>query len=237
MYQNENPETIQSMFNNIAEKYDTTNAILSFNLHKCWNHTLVSHVVQKKADHIYLDLCSGTGDIAFDYLNTVEVPCKAYMVDFSTEMLAIAKNKSLNRSLHQHQVTYLEADVLHLPLPNEIADCATMAYGIRNVKDPVQCLKEAYRVLKPGGCFGILELTRPQNPLLHLGHHIYLKGFLPILGKFLTNNQDAYRYLQMSIDRFIAPAELEKLMVSEGFIHTKRVSLTGGIATILIGYR
>lgn len=237
MYQKNSPPTIQSMFNSIAKQYDRTNAILSFSLHKIWNRSLVRHLIKRNpSSHVLLDLCSGTGDIAFNFLQQTRTPCHAYLIDFSSEMLAFAKQKEARLSQRiPHQFSYIEADVQHLPLPDHFADCAAMAYGIRNVQDPSLCIRDVFRVLKPGGSFGILELTRPRSPLLRRGHQIYLHKFLPFLGKWLTNNQQAYQYLCQSIETFTQPSEIEKLFKFHGFIHTQCHSLAGGIATLILG--
>lgn len=153
-------------------------------------------------------------------------------------MLKLAKQKADQINLSDiHSLSYIEADVQRLPLPDHIADCATMAYGIRNVPDPNLCIKEAYRTLKSGGCFGILELTRPNFRILRLGHQIYLRTFIPLLGKLITDNKQAYQYLCQSIQSFIPAEDLEKLLISNGFTDTQRHSLAGGIATVIIGYK
>lgn len=237
LYHKHDPNTIQMMFNSIARRYDLVNAVLSFQLHKRWNRTLVKKILVSSFPHTFLDLCCGTGDIAFHYLQKATPNCQAYLVDFCSEMLACAKEKSIKLSLTQHQLHYLESDVQYLPLADASIDCATMAYGIRNVKDPAACIQEAYRVLKPNGRFGILELTRPEHSLLRFGHTLYLKTALPIFGRWLTANREAYQYLCNSIHTFIAPNELEELFLKTGFTHTSRLSLSGGIATILIGYK
>lgn len=240
MYRKEEPSTIQTMFNSIAKRYDLANAVLSLQLHKRWNDLLIYHMIAPQhfqTEQTLIDLCCGTGDIAFHYLKTMPSPCQAYLVDFCSEMLACAKEKSSKFSLAHHQVHYVESDVQALPFPNELADCTTLAYGIRNVKDPVRCIQEIYRVLKPGGRLGILELTRPSNRLLHAGHQLYLKTILPMLGKWLTNNKEAYQYLKESIHTFISPRELESILIEQGFTHLYRQSLAGGIATIIVGYK
>lgn len=239
MYRKDSPATIQSMFNSIAKRYDLTNAVLSFSLHKYWNRALVRHVRhQTSSPHVLLDLCSGTGDIAFDYLQTIDSPCQAYLIDFSSEMLEHAKRKANLQNLQStHQLSYIEADVQYLPFPDQIANCATLAYGIRNVQNPTLCIREIFRVLKPGSCLGILELTRPRSRFLRWGHQVYLKTVMPFLGKWLTDNQQAYQYLCQSIQTFTAPEDLQKLLVANGFDKTKIYPLTGGIATIILGYK
>lgn len=237
MYRKDAPATIQAMFNSIAKRYDFANAVLSFSLHRYWNRILVQSVQQTSASPVLLDLCAGTGDIAFAYLKHTSSPCKAYLIDFSSEMLEHAKQKAnLFNFPSSQSISFLEADVQQIPLPDQIANCATMAYGIRNVQDPALCFKEVCRLLKPGSCFGILELTRPHMRLLRLGHQFYLRRLLPFLGKRLTDNEQAYQYLCRSIQSFVAPEDLQKLLVKTGFQQTKIQPLAGGIATIILGY-
>lgn len=235
-YRKDQPETIQSMFNNIAKTYDRTNAILSFQMHKCWNARLVREVIKHKKPYTLLDLCCGTGDIGFTFLNKSSGRKSAVMLDFCVEMLDCAREKANKFGLNQrHHISYLKADAHHIPLGDHSMDCATMAYGIRNVKDPKVCIAEVFRVLKPHGTFGILELTQPNNVFLKFGHKIYLNNFLPIIGKFVTKDQKAYEYLCNSIQSFVKPEELEQLFKEVGFVQTARIPLSGGIATIIIG--
>lgn len=237
-YNKNQPSSIKAMFNSIANRYDFTNAVLSFYLHKLWNRQLTKRAGHPfRARHTLLDLCSGTGDIAFHYLKKRAHPCRAYLIDFSGEMLGEAKKKAEKLPLDRHDIIYIEADVQKLPLPDDYAECATMAYGIRNVKNPAQCFQELFRVLKPGGRFGILELTRPENRLLNAGHQLYLRTFLPLFGRWLTKNEGAYQYLRQSIHTFIAPKELEKLLKATGFSRTEVIKLSGGIATIIMAYK
>lgn len=237
IYNKNRPQTIQAMFDSIAKRYDRTNAVLSFYLHKRWNLELIKRVQGQQTSHTLLDLCAGTGDIAFTYLRHTSTPCQAYLVDFSAEMLAHAKLKEKGLEKHSHHIKYIQADVQRLPFENHLIDCATMAYGIRNVHHPRQCLQEVFRVLKPGGCLGILELTRPQNRFLNIGHKLYLKTILPLLGKWLTANEEAYQYLRQSIDAFIPPDAIEEILAEAGFTKIDRYPLTGGIATLMIAYK
>lgn len=238
MYAKEAPTSIQAMFNRIAERYDLTNAVLSFSMHHYWNHSLVKHVCHQRPPAVLLDLCSGTGDIALQYLRNASIPCHAHCIDFSSEMLELARKKGRKYIGHSlHQLTFIESDVQNLPLPNAFADCATMAYGMRNVQNPKKSVEETFRVLKPGGCFGILELTRPKNKFLSLGHKLYLRTFIPLLGKWLTSSPQAYQYLCQSIQSFLAPEEVQEILRNCGFIKTQCVPLSGGIATLILGFK
>lgn len=235
VYDKKKPQTIQTMFNSIANRYDFTNAILSLQLHKYWNRKLVKTLQDYSQGKCLVDLCCGTGDICFEFLKRSKSLQEVHLIDFSSEMLALAKIKAHTSLKNKPQLSFIEADAQHIPLPNEMADFVSMAYGIRNIHSPIKSIKETYRILKPGGSFGILELTQPSQPLLKKGHTFYLKRILPFLGKWITSNQEAYQYLCNSIHTFISPVNLEKLMIEAGFQETKKIALSGGIATIVIG--
>lgn len=235
MYNKNQPETIQAMFGSIAKSYDRTNAVLSFQMHKRWNKQLVRAVIGENAPTTLLDLCCGTGEISFNFLREASNKCHVHLLDFCNEMLQCAQEKA--RIFHldqQHHLNYIQADAQSIPLPDHSVDCVTVAYGIRNVADPAKCAREVLRVLRPGGTFGILELTQPKNPILRLGHKAYLHSLLPVLGWCFSANQEAYHYLCNSINSFIKPAELERVLIEVGFQQTSLISLSGGIATILI---
>jgi demethylmenaquinone methyltransferase/2-methoxy-6-polyprenyl-1,4-benzoquinol methylase len=233
-YNKEKPETIQKLFGSIASSYDTTNSILSFSLHRFWNQELVRVVTQDAEPKVYLDLCSGTGEIAIAYLKKQRKRKKVIFLDFCKEMLDFAKQKTEVLS-DQHDLSFIEADAQQIPLPKESVSCVSMAYGIRNVKDVTTCIQDVWRVLEPGGTFGILELTRPKNRFLSFGHKLYLNIFLPLAGRFFAKNKEAYSYLCQSIGSFTEPKELEKILETTGFETVYSKPLLGGIATILFG--
>lgn len=235
-YNKQAPETIQNMFGHIAKSYDLTNALLSFQLHRLWNRKLIKAAVPtSKGSYISADLCCGTGAIALPWLFKNSYSQHVYLIDFCQEMLQQAKEKALFLKLEPHHtLNYIQANVLDIPLSNDSLDFATMAYGIRNVSSPEKCFQEVYRSLKPGGTFGILELTQPKNPLLKIGHRLYLKTIVPLLGKLIAKNGNAYEYLSQSIQTFIQPEELAKTLANTGFEKVRIQPLTGGIATLFL---
>ena len=230
-YSKETPETIQQLFNSIAREYDRGNALLSFSLHNRWNRSLVQHSIEGKPPRVVLDLCSGTGEIAKHFLSMVHTPLEIFLLDFSKEMLEQAKAKLTPTS--QQKLHFLQADAHHIPLPNHTIDIATIAYGIRNVQNPKQCIEEIKRVLKPKGTLAILELTQPTHPIARLGHTLYLKT-IPTMGKWVTSNKPAYNYLCSSIQSFISPPKLCEILRQTGFEKTQMIPIYGGIATILL---
>lgn len=225
------------MFNSIAQQYDRTNAILSFRMHKWWNRTLINQAIVPARPAVLLDLCCGTGAIAFEYLKQTQDPVKTYMLDFSEGMLACAQRQAQQYNIEHHDIHYLQADAQVIPLLGNSVNCATIAYGIRNIKEPSRCIKDVYRVLKPGGTFGVLELTQPKAPLLKFMHSFYLKNCLPLIGKLVTSNKEAYNYLCNSIHGFTPPEQLKRMMKEGGFQNIQQHSLLGGVATVLVGIK
>lgn len=234
MYSKQKPESIKRLFSSIASSYDLTNSVMSFSLHRFWNQELVRVVTQDLDPKVYLDLCSGTGEIALAYLKSQKKRKKVIFLDFCTEMLDFAKQKSRVLAT-QHELTFIEADAQQIPLQSGSVSCVSMAYGIRNVKDVKTCVRDVWRVLEPGGTFGILELTRPKNKFLYCAHKLYLKLFLPTAGRLFAKNKEAYHYLCQSIGSFTEPKELEAILEEAGFETVYSKPLLGGIATILYG--
>lgn len=246
-YDKQQPETIQTMFGSIAKSYDRTNAILSFQLHRLWNRKLIQTTVQRdkrRADadfarpSVLADLCCGTGAISLPWLKSCTVPQQVLLVDFCREMLECAQEKVKDLRLDPiHTLNFINADVQAMPLQTDSVDYATMAYGIRNVKSPLECFREVYRILKNNGSFGILELTEPDNFFLRQGHRLYLKTALPLLGKLFTKNREAYAYLSQSIQAFVKPQELKLLLEEAGFTSIQVRPLSFGVATLLVAHK
>jgi demethylmenaquinone methyltransferase/2-methoxy-6-polyprenyl-1,4-benzoquinol methylase len=233
-YTKTEPETIQKLFASIAQRYDLLNAVLSFRLHKRWNRLFVDELMKEKPCLELLDLCGGTGDIAFLGFERKKELQAAVIFDFCEEMLTCAQYKwAKNPLVHNKKVQFIQGDAHQLPFPTQSFDRVSIAYGIRNVKNPKLVAEETFRVLKSGGKFGILELTRPTNFLMRVGHKVYLKAILPLFGRLLAKNQSAYEYLSSSIGEFIPPNQLVVILTSAGFTKITVKSLSGGISSIL----
>lgn len=243
-YNKEDAESIQNMFASIAPRYDRGNAILSFCLFHFWNRALIeATLLQSPTPTRILDLCSGTGEITLRYLKMAHKrglsleEQQITLVDFSSNMLEEAEKRIANASTYGATLQFHCADAQKLPFPNHHFDAVVIAYGIRNIAVPSHCLDEVYRVLRPGGRLGIVELTRPRYRILRFGHFLYMHTLVPLIGRIVSNNQEAYHYLRESIETFITPEELLHSMRMAGFSMPLCRSLMGGIATLFLGQK
>jgi demethylmenaquinone methyltransferase/2-methoxy-6-polyprenyl-1,4-benzoquinol methylase len=207
------------------------NQVLSFGMHNLWKRRLVDAIAGETTPPVLLDLCAGTGDISLDMAHRYPELKEAILLDFCPEMLAHARVKAKKLS-EGPRLRYITADAQEIPLPRDSVDAITIAYGVRNIADRSACFRDALRVLRPGGTLGILELTKPKQRLLRGGHSIYLRRILPIMGKLVAKNRDAYEYLCQSVHNFVDPAEVESELAKVGFLPATSSRLCGGIATV-----
>lgn len=233
IYKKSSPESIRSLFSTIATYYDYVNFILSFGLHKIWNKKLIKLVekqLPKDCNIKLLDLCAGTGEVAFSFLKKNK-NSTALLLDFCPEMLKVAEKRGASL---KKRFFLLEGDAQSLPINSESTDVVTVAYGIRNISDPIKCFEEVFRVLKHSGYFAVLELTRPPNPVLSFLHKVYLRFFIPILTSIITNNHKAYNYLSSSIQEFVSTDNVVQKLYKSGFSEIKITALNGSLATIIL---
>ncbi len=226
LYTKDKPQTIASLFDHIAPHYDKGNAWLSCNLFRLWNRALVQKLSRKNPT-TFVDLCGGTGAITEALMKKTPLK-KALIVDFSKGMLDVAEKR-----LKGFPIQCITADIENLPLEENICDCAAVAYGIRNVNDRVAALKEAKRILIPGGTFAILELSTPKNFILKHMHALYLNKLVPWIGKRVAKDKKAYEYLSQSIQGFICAKQLEKEVLDAGFICVETKPLLFGSAVLI----
>lgn len=222
---------VREMFTSIAPRYDLLNHLLSVNVDKLWwRRTARAFTsILTRPDARVLDLCCGTGDMAFA-LRRKSNDSRIIGADFAHAMLTRARNKS---NL-QGRVTWIEADALQLPFPEESFDLVTSAFGFRNLADYDAGLREIRRVLKPGGECGILEFSDPPGMRGKL-YHLYFKSVLPRIGKLISRNSGAYSYLPASVTRFPQPPEMLDRMKEAGFSSISWTPYTFGIAGLYRG--
>jgi demethylmenaquinone methyltransferase / 2-methoxy-6-polyprenyl-1,4-benzoquinol methylase len=227
MYSQTQPESIQKLFSSIAPSYERMNTLMSLGMHTLWNRALVKQIKQAPT---LLDLCAGTGVISRGYLRKNRTG-HATLLDFCGEMLQEAPKKM---PLWKSRMQTVVADAHTLPFGDGLFDAISVAYGIRNLKNPPQCFQEVSRVLKKGGTFAILELTRPTLFPFNVLHKIYTFTLLPLLGRLFAKNKEAYRYLAKSVEQFDPPQKWIDALEKEGFKLKKKKALMGGIATLIV---
>jgi len=233
----ENPATfsdqIRTMFNDIAPTYDLLNHLMSFGLDVRWRARAI-RLLEEKRGGAFLDVATGTGDLAIDALRLR--PQTIVATDFATGMLTRFKDK-LSHQAVATRIDVVACDALALPFRRSTFDAAMVAFGMRNFNDRARSLHEMHRVLKPGGMVLILELTSPDLPVISWLHDIYSRGILPFLGRLISKHHSAYTYLPLSIAEFPAPEEFLALMKKAGFERTASVRLSLGISTIFLGWK
>ncbi len=210
------------MFSSIADRYDLANHILSFGCDFYWRKRAARIVADWAPDKI-LDLATGTGDLALTLQRKLPA-AQVVGADVSEEMLAVARRKGVR----QTQV----ADARHLPFVDGSFDVTTIAFGLRNLPDWSEGLREMQRVIRKGGHLLILEFSIPSLPILRAGYRFYLHRWVPLVGSILTKQKSAYDYLGESIERFPSGQAMLRLMEENGFTRAVAEPVTGGIVTI-----
>src|SRR5437870_8831865 len=216
------PERVQRMFGSIARRYDLANHLLSCGADFYWRNCAAEIVASWRSNKV-VDLATGTGDLALAIAKKLP-SAEITGVDFSEEMLAVAHRKGLRKTI--------VADAMRLPFADSSFDCATVAFGLRNMEDWGAALREMSRVLNANGHLLVLEFSLPRLSILRTVYRFYLHRCLPVFGSFLTKRKDAYDYLGDSIEEFPNGDAMLRLIESNGFGNAGAEPLTGGIVTI-----
>ncbi|MCC6953461.1 MAG: bifunctional demethylmenaquinone methyltransferase/2-methoxy-6-polyprenyl-1,4-benzoquinol methylase UbiE [Deltaproteobacteria bacterium] len=223
---------VHDMFASIAGRYDLTNDVLCLGIHRLWNKTACDAARFQLGDRV-LDLCTGTGAVAREAAARVGPRGVVFALDFVEQMLTLARDKP--RTETTAPIHYLRADAGKLPVSDANVDAVTIAYGIRNVDDPVDCLTEIHRVLKPGGRVVVLEFGQPSSPLFGALFRFYSFHVMPWIGKLLTGNRAAYEYLPKTSAAFPSGVAFLELMRGAQFRDLAARPLFFGIAFIYSG--
>lgn len=226
-------EQVAIMFDRIAFRYDLLNHLLSFNIDRYWRKKLV-RLIGRHHPATILDIAAGTGDLSLLAAARLHVPVVAS--DFSQEMLRIAERKIREKG-YGNLIKCVPADAEALPFDSDSFDAVMVAFGVRNFSNPEKGLLEMFRVVSPGGIVAILEFSVPRIPFFRTLYLFYFRRIIPLIGRIVSGDSQAYRYLNASAEAFPGPDVFCRMLGNAGFSSVISLSLTGGIATIYMGIK
>lgn len=224
---------VNEVFHSVAHKYDLMNDLMSLGLHRLWKDHAVKKLLLRPGMCV-LDLAGGTGDLSRRISQKVGTSGQVVLADINESMLREGVMRLDNLGLLQMQYVTLNAEAL--PFPDEYFDAIIIGFGLRNVRDQNQALREMYRVLKPMGRALILEFSK-VNELLRKPYDFYSFKILPKLGKLVAQDEASYRYLAESIRQHPEQEVLKSMMMDAGFQDTSFENLLGGVVAIHLGWK
>lgn len=223
---------VRAMFTRIAYRYDLMNSLMTFGRHRAWRRA-AALMVAPRPGGLALDIATGTGDLALALLDVTQVR-RVFGIDFSEGMLAVGRQKLQGSGLGD-RVSFVVGDALSLPFPERTFDGVTSAFLLRNLADLRQGLTEMRRVVKPGGAVVALEIAQPTLPAFRQLFRWYFHRLVPWAGGIISGDREAYTYLPRSVDRFVTPHELGRMMEAVGLKGVTYRRLGLGTVTIHVG--
>ena len=232
-------QAVRQMFDSIAPRYDLLNHVLSANVDRLWWRRTARRfrAILADPDASVLDICCGTGDMTMALLKYRPRGARPILAaDFARAMLSRAAQKLAARKPDPANAMAIEADALHLPLPDSSLDLIVTAFGFRNLANYEAGLREFHRVLKPGGQLGILDFSEPGG-LIGKAYAVYFRRMLPAIGQLICGKTGPYSYLPKSVGNFPSPPEMLALMRAKGYEQCAWQTYTFGIAGLYTGTR
>ena len=227
----EKTERVGAVFSSVAAKYDVMNDAMSGGMHRLWKDRFVRRVKPQPNETI-LDMAGGTGDIAF---RLAESGAAITVSDINQDMLDVGVERAIERGLDGLVWSCQNAEELNYS--SNTFDAYTIAFGIRNVTDIPKALREAHRVLKPGGRFYCLEFSTTEWPGFKEVYDLYSHKIMPQMGRLIAQDEDSYRYLAESIRRFPTMRVFEGMIRDAGFMNTRVEAILGGAVAIHSGWK
>ncbi len=222
---------VNSVFSDVYKKYDLMNDIMSFGIHRAWKEKFIDWMNPQPETKL-IDVASGTGDIAKLFLDETKNSGKITCIEPNALMLNQGKKKLKN----YENIKWINAAAEKIPTANNAFDYYSISYGIRNVSDINTVLKEAFRVLKPGGRFMCLEFSKIDNELLNYLYKQYSKT-IPLVGKLIVGSDKPYKYLIESIEKFYNQEQLAELISDNGFSNVEYRNVSNGVSAIHSGWK
>ena len=218
------------IFNRIALRYDLFNTVASWRLDKLWRRRLANKLKGQKNLQL-LDIATGTAELLLTIFKSDCEIASAVGIDMSAEMMEVAAEKIARRNLTD-KITFKQADAADMPFADNSFDVAACVFGVRNFNDPPAGLKQMFRVLKPAGRVLILEFSLPGNCIIKWGYGLYLRYAIPLIGRIITGDKHAYKYLSRTVETFVYGEGFCKMMTAAGFINVRAEPLSFGITTL-----
>ncbi len=226
---------VHGVFSSVASKYDVMNDAMSLGIHRLWKDALLDWMAPRPGTRL-LDVAGGTGDIAFRFLDRVKGAGHVSVLDMTESMLVEGRERAEARA-SADRLDWIVGDAMALPFPDATFDLYTISFGIRNVTRIEDAIAEAFRVLKPGGRFMVLEFSRVPNDALRWIYDRYSFNVIPPLGQAIAGDRDSYQYLVESIRRFPDQARFARMISAAGFDLVKYRDLSMGVAAIHSGWK
>lgn len=224
---------VRAVFDSVASRYDVMNDLMSLGIHRVWKRIFNAELAPQPGLKL-LDLAGGTGDVTFGWLAGGGGP--ALMTDINEKMLAVGRDRAIARG-YITDLDFCVVDAEQIPLPDRSVDRVTISFGLRNCTDKMAVIREARRVLKPGGRFLCLEFSRVQVAALAPVYDAWSFKVLPTMGSLIAKDRESYQYLAESIRMFPDQETLADMFREAGLSHVRYQSLSGGIAAIHSGWR
>lgn len=226
----EKTHKVHGVFEGVAKNYDLMNDLMSGGIHRLWKDSFIRRI-RPRAGLRYLDVAGGTGDIAFKIRQKTGPGTEITLCDLTYNMLSVGRDRAIDKGW-LNDFEWVTGNAETLPFPDSHFDVYTISFGLRNVTHIDDALKEAYRVLKPGGRFFCLEFSHVENPLLAKAYDLYSFNVIPRIGALVAKDRDSYQYLVESIRKFPSQRNLRSRLLDAGFDRAEYSNLTGGVACI-----
>ncbi len=228
------------VFDSVANRYDLMNDFMSIGIHRLWKDRFIK-MIRPRATIAgrptnYIDVAGGTGDIAFKIRNKTGAGANITLCDLNYSMLSVGRDRAIDKGWI-NDFNWVTGNAESLPLPESSTDIYTIAFGLRNVTHIDNALKEAYRVLKPGGKFFCLEFSHVRPFILAKAYDLYSYNVIPKLGEKIVNDRESYQYLVESIRKFPKQKELVQRIENAGFKRAKYTNMSMGIVAIHQGIK
>jgi len=233
----EKQQRVDQVFHSVAARYDLMNDLMSAGLHRLWKDQFVASLHPSKTRAFrHLDVAGGTGDVGFRIAKAGGPRTQVTLLDINPDMLAVGRARAEKKGLAD-RLTFVEANAEALPFPDNEFDAYTIAFGIRNVPRIEVALQEAFRVLRRGGHFLCLEFSQVDIATLDRIYEAYSFRAIPAIGRLVTGDGEAYRYLVESIRRFPSAEDFRGMIEKAGFARAAYTKLSGGVVAIHSGWK